>query len=177
LALALGGCGGSDSSGSDAAAPTATVRRSPTSTAAPATTSTTAAPGHEDFTAILRDLLARRDEAFETNDVSILEEIYSTQCACLATGRKAIEQQRSDGVHASGARLQLIRAELVNRVSPTYAVVRGVVEQPAYSYVDDNGNVVRPGEPHGADSVIYELGVQGERWVVLGITREGPTQR
>jgi hypothetical protein len=174
LVLMLGACGGSGGSGSDAAAPTATVRRSPTSIAA---ATTTAAPGQEDFTAILRDLLARRDEAYEKNDVSILEEIYSTQCACLANGRKAIEQQRSDGVHASGARLQLIRAELVNRVSPTYAVVRGVVEQPAYSYVDDNGNVVRPGEPHGADSVIYELGVQGERWVVLGITREGPTQR
>ncbi|HET7653142.1 MAG TPA: hypothetical protein VFK42_08895, partial [Acidimicrobiales bacterium] len=141
LALLMAGCGGSDDT--DSAAPTATVRRSPTSTAAPATTTTTAAPGQEDFTAILRDLLARRDEAYEKNDISILEGIYSTQCACLANGRKAVEQQKAQGIHAAGARLKLLRTELVNRLSPTYAVVRGIVEQPPFNFVNTDGAVIR----------------------------------
>jgi hypothetical protein len=166
----MAGCGGSDDT--DSAAPTATVRRSPTSTAVPATTTTTAAPGQEDFTAILRDLLARRDEAYEKNDVSILEEIYSTQCACLANARKAIEQRRTEGIHAAGPRLHLVSTEVVSRPGDGYVVLRAIVEQPAYQYVNDRGEVVRPGEPDPEHAVIYELGSERARWMIQGITRE-----
>jgi len=170
----LAGCGGSD--GSDSATPTATVRRS-TTTAAVATTSTTAAPAREDFTAILRDLLARRDEAYEKNDVTILESIYSTKCACLDTARDVVANQRIEGTHAEGPRLNLLRAEVVNRLSPDYVVVRGVVEQQAYNFVDSGGRVVRAGNSHGPLAAIYELGREGDAWRVLGITTEGPVEK
>jgi len=150
------------------------VRRFPTTTASPATTSTTAAPGREDFTAILRDLLARRDEAYETNNISILEEIYSTQCACLANARNAIEQRKRDGVHAAGERLKLIRAEVASRVSNDLVFIRGVVSQGPNNLVDAQGNVVRAGETHGPIAVIYETSRVNGRWIVLGITEEGP---
>jgi hypothetical protein len=171
LVLMLWACGGSGGSGSDAAAPTATVRRSPTSIAA---ATTTAAPGQEDFTAILRDLLARRDEAYEKNDVSILEEIYSTQCACLANGRKVIEQRRTEGVHTAGERLALLRADVASRLSDDVVFIRGVVSQGPNNLVDSQGRVVRAGETHGPIAVVYETSRVNGRWMIFGITEEGP---
>jgi hypothetical protein len=165
----VGGCGGSDSSGSDSAAPTATVRRSPTSTAAPATTSTTAAPGHEDFTAILRDLLARRDEAYETNDVSILEEIYSTQCACLANGRKVIESRKAEGVHTAGERQELHSVTLVDRPSDVFVVLRAVTEQGPNELVRSDGSVVRAGETEPPTAYIVALTRQASDWQVASV--------
>lgn len=171
-AVGVAACGDSDSSG---ATPTARVPRS-TTTPAPDAPPTTAVPGEEDFTAILRDLLARRDEAYETNDVTILESIYSTQCACLENGRRVIEERTREGVHTSGERLKLLRAEVASRVSDDLVFIRGVVSQGPNNLVDASGRIVRAGATQPPTAYIYELRRQPVGWIVLGITREGPVE-
>lgn len=172
FALMAAGCGGSDD---DAAAPTATVRRSPTTTAA-AATSTTAAPGQEDFTAILRDLLARRDEAYETNDVSILEDIYSTQCACLANGRRVIEQRKAEGVHTAGERQQLHSVALIDRPSDTFAVLRAITEQGPNQLVRSDGSVARAGDTEPPTAYIVAIAREGSVWRVTSVQVDPATQ-
>jgi hypothetical protein len=165
----MAGCGGSDDT--DSAAPTATVRRS-TSTAAPATTSTTAAPGQEDFTAILRDLLARRDEAYEKNDISILEEIYTATCPCLARAREVIAQRKAEGVHTAGERQTLHSVEVYGRPEPGVALLRAVTEQGPNNLVRGDGSVARPGETEPPTTYLFSLELLDARWRVGDIQLE-----
>jgi hypothetical protein len=166
--LAVAGCGDSDADSS--ATPTATLPDRSTTTAR---ATPTTAVGEEDFTAILRDLLARRDEAYETNDVTILETVYAGQCACLANGRRVIEQRLREGVHTEGERLKLLRAEVASRVSEDLVFIRGVVSQGPNNLVDNEGRVVRAGETHGPVTLIYEAQRTQYGWRILGITEEG----
>jgi hypothetical protein len=168
----MAGCGGSDDT--DSAAPTASVRRSPTSTAAPATTTTTAAPGQEDFTAILRDLLARRDEAYEKNDISILEEIYTATCPCLARAREVIAQRKAEGVHTAGERMRLLGAELINTNGADEAAVRVRYAQGPSRLVDAAGRTVREQPTEPPSSLAFFLARAHGRWKVVSITPEGP---
>jgi hypothetical protein len=166
FALAATGCGGSDG---DSAAPTATVRRSSPTTGAPGTTSTTAAPGHEDFTAILRNLLARRDEAYEKNDVSILEDVYSAQCPCLANGRQVIEGRIAEGVHTAGERQRLHSVALVDRPSGSFVVLRAITEQGPNQLVRADGSVARAGETEPPTAYIVALTLEGFDWRVATV--------
>jgi hypothetical protein len=169
LVLMLGACGGSGGSGSDAAAPTATVRRSPTSIAA---ATTTAAPGQEDFTAILRDLLARRDEAYEKNDVSILEEIYSATCPCLAYAKNVIAQRKAEGVHTAGERQKLHSVEVYGRPEPGVALVRAVTEQGPNNLVRQDGSIARSGETEPPTTFLFSLEMHDGHWRVGDIQLE-----
>jgi hypothetical protein len=174
LALVLGGCGGSDSSGSDAA-PTATVRRSPTTTETPATTSTTAPPADQaDFTAVMRAILTRRDEAYEQNKPEYLDEIYLAQCKCLEGEKRDLAKQVDEGVHSSGARLKVLRVEPITIVSANAAVVRVVYEQPPTPMVDRAGRVVRTEAGEPPTSLAFTIGRVGGRWKVERIDPEGP---
>lgn len=170
--LVLAGCGDD----SPSAAPQPTVRRATTSTPATTTTAptTTAAPGQEDWYAILAALLAERDRAYETNDITILERIYTPDCPCLAKARKAIEEQIAEGVHTAGERLKLISVELINRDGPEWVAVRGIVEQPGpVNIVDSSGRVVRPDKTHGPRPIAYELSRRSGTWQIAGINLEG----
>jgi hypothetical protein len=171
----VGGCGGSDSSGSDSAAPTATVRRSPASTAAPATTPTTAAPADQaDFTAVMRAILTRRDEAYEQNKPEYLDEIYLPQCKCLEGEKGEINRRIAEGVHTAGERMKLLRTELVNANGADEAAVRVRYEQGPSRLVDGAGNTVREQPTEPPSSLAFYLARVDGRWKVVSITPEGP---
>ena len=164
----LAACGGgSDDAGSPAAATLATA----SSTSSPSTTAVVEA---EDFDRILRALLARRDEAYERNDISILEEIYDDRCECLLRAREVIADRIAEGVHTSGERLRVISTEVFSRTSPDLVFVRAVVEQGPNDLVDARGEQVRSGEEHGPMRVVYELGRSSSTWRIFGILPEGP---
>lgn len=164
--LVLAGCSGDDSS-AEPAQPT--VRRATTTSAAPTTTATpatTAVPGQEDWYAILSALLAERDRAYETNDVTILERIYTPDCECLAKAKEVIAQRQAEGVHVQGERLKLLKASLVNMDGADRAYVRGLVEQGPNQLVNARGEVVRAGETEPPTSYVYGLSRSPEGWRV-----------
>jgi hypothetical protein len=171
LVLMLGACGGSGGSGSDAAAPTATVRRSPTSIAA---ATTTAAPGQEDFTAVMQAILTRRDEAYEQNKPEYLDEIYLPQCKCLEGEKAEINRRIAEGVHTSGERMTLLGAELINRNGADEAAVRVHYEQGPSRLVDAAGTTVREQPTEPPSSLAFYLARSGGRWKVVSISPEGP---
>jgi type IV pilus biogenesis protein CpaD/CtpE len=174
LSLAATGCGSSDS-GSDSAAPTATVRRSPATTAAPATTTTTAAPADQaDFTEVMRAILTRRDEAYEQNRPEYLDEIYLPQCKCLEGEKAEISRRIAQGVHTAGERMSLLSAELINANGADEAAVRVSYEQGPSRLVDGAGRTVREQPTEPPSSLAFYLVRADGHWKVVSITPEGP---
>jgi hypothetical protein len=169
----MAGCGGSDDT--DSAAPTATVRRSPTSTAAPATTTTTAAPADQaDFTSVMRAILTRRDEAYEQNKPEYLDEIYLPQCKCLEGEKREINRRIDEGVHTAGERMRLLGAELINTNGADEAAVRVRYAQGPSRLVDAAGRTVREQPTEPPSSLAFFLARAHGRWKVISITPEGP---
>ena len=167
VGVGVGACGDSDSSD---ATPTARVPRSTTTTSdAPPTT---AAPGEEDFTAILRDLLARRDEAYEKNDVTILESIYQPTCPCLAAATNVIERRRAEGVHTEGERQQLHSVAVLGRPEPDWVLLRAVTEQGPNNLVRGDGSVARPGETEPPTAYLMSLELSDGQWRIADIQRQ-----
>lgn len=163
LVLAAGCSSDSDSN----AAPTATLAK-------PTTTTTSTTIPLDDFDAVMRHILTRRDEAYEQNKPEYLDEIYLPECKCLEGEKAEIGKRIAEGVHTEGERLRVLKVELVNRIGDSVAVVRVIYEQGPHRLVDRDGNTVRDQGTEPPTSLIFSLALDDGRWKVEFIEPEGP---
>ena len=166
--VVLVGCGGDSDSDSDSAAPTATVPKATT------TSPSTTAVALDDWEGVMRQILTRRDEAYEQNKPEYLDEIYLPQCKCLAGEKADIQKQIADGVHTAGERLRVLKVELINTIGSTGATVRVVYEQGPHRLVNSSGEVVREEATEPPTSLVFTIGLSDGRWKVERILLEGP---
>lgn len=171
----LAACG---KSGAPDATPTARVpdRSDEAGSLAAADTTTSTAPPSDqaDFAAVMRQILARRDEAYEQNRPDYLDEIYLPQCKCLAGEKAELARRIAEGVHTAGKRLTVIRVETINLNGADEAAVRVVYRQGPHRLVNSDGETVREQAPEPPTALAFFLGRADGRWKVISITPEGP---
>ena len=122
----------------------------------------------------MRQILTRRDEAYEQNKPEYLDEIYLPACKCLAGEKADIQKQIAEGVHTAGERLRVLKVELINMIGTTGATVRVIYEQGPHHLANASGEVVREEATEPPTSLVFTIGLSGDRWRVERIILEGP---
>jgi hypothetical protein len=136
--------------------------RSPSSSAA---SSSTISPADE-VVSRLREILRIREEAYRSRSAEMLTTIYSTDCPCMASDQRAIEElvdygQEWDGISTS------IRVRSVNRINERLWLVVAFFRSGVLSIKTEHGKLIRI-EPAGGDLFEFTLVKpnEGTNWLL-----------
>jgi hypothetical protein len=98
-----------------------------------------AAAGAEDELAgRLDEILRLRERAYARRDATVLDTIYTADCACLPSGRAAIARLRADHALWRGRSLS-VEVERLSRVSESLWIAQAVLRRGAFSIEREDG--------------------------------------
>ncbi len=126
-----------------------------------ATVTTTVAPGPSpaavevDWTAVVRDLDARRATAFERNDPSLLESVYLVDSPALVADTRTMRELEGAGYHVAEPAHHIQSVERAAGGGDDAPVVTVVQSMPRYRVQDAAGRVV--GETAGTPVGVTEI--------------------
>ncbi len=108
---------------------------------APSTPTTTLDPKAE-VVARLQEILKVREEALQRRDASLFDEIYTTDCSCLQSGRAAIAELLKKHVVWKGRSVS-IQVEDASRVSQRLWLLVAVFDSRAFRIETEGGKLIR----------------------------------
>jgi hypothetical protein len=157
LALRMTGSGESNAS-------SATVTMgNPGSSAAPSTT----IGARDEVVNRLHEIFRVRDQAIQTRDSRVLNDIYTVDCPCLKGDQALIKRLRDERLVWDGVKVTLI-VEDAEQVNDRLWIVNAVVETSAFEIKRESGTTVR-GVPSGQERSRFALArPSGQKTWLLG---------
>jgi hypothetical protein len=102
---------------------------------------TSAADVRADLVGRLGEILRLRERAYARRDVSVLDTIYTADCACLRSGRAAIARLLADHAVWRGRSVSL-RVERLSRVSDSLWIALAVLRRSAFRIEREDGRLL-----------------------------------
>jgi hypothetical protein len=135
--------------------PDVVPRRSPSSSASFSTSASSTIPQRDEVVSRLREILRIREEAYRSRSPEMLTTIYSSDCPCMASDQRAIEELLDYG-HVWDGISTSIEVRGVNRVNERLWLVVALFRSGALSIRTEHGKLVRI-EPAGSDLFEFTL--------------------
>jgi len=118
------------------------VPTNPSSTAPPANVTTTTLNDRSRVIVRLQEIFTIRAEAYQSRDASLLEGIYTTDCPCLESDRRRIQQLVRDHI-VWRAPSTSIRATKAEPVSDQLWIVTAIVDGAPFRIEKESGELIR----------------------------------
>jgi hypothetical protein len=144
--------------------PTATTSDAMSTT--PSAPTTTTLNEQDELVGRLKEILAKREEAYRKRDVQMLHEIYTVDCPCLESDSNAIQELKKEGYIWVGGETS-IKVRNLKQVSPRiWAVVADFTSAPL-RIETESGRLVRT-ESSGTDLFQFVLAMPtgSEEWLL-----------
>jgi hypothetical protein len=144
----------------------AVPRRSPSSWTSSSASASSTIPPRDEVVSRLREILRIREEAYRSRSTEMLTTIYSSDCPCMASDQRAIEELLDhehvwDGISTS------IEVRSVRRVSERLWLVVALFRSGVLSIKTEHGKLIRI-EPAGSDLFEFTLVKpnEGSSWLL-----------
>jgi hypothetical protein len=130
-------------------------RRSPSSLTPSSASASSTIPPQDAIVSRLREILRIREEAYRSRSVEMLTEIYSSDCPCMASDQRAIEDLLDHGYVWDGISTS-IEVRSVSKVSERLWLVVALFRSGALFIKTERGKIIRI-EPAGSDLFEFTL--------------------
>ena len=129
--------------------------RSPSSLTSTSASASSTIPPQDEVVSRLREILRIREEAYRSRNAEMLNVIYSSDCPCMTSDQRAIEELLDHGYVWDGVATS-IEVRSVSRVNERAWLVIAILRSEALSIKTERGKLIKT-EPAGSDLFEFTL--------------------